>query len=105
MRFLLGIILGGVLIVSGAYLYNSHNTLEAANSPASVRRPMVNWDVVGTKWEQFTHRAPAPNGPGSRVSCELELPSPLSLSSRPARWPDGFFVPADKRLLHRHDLI
>jgi 5-methyltetrahydropteroyltriglutamate--homocysteine methyltransferase len=21
------------------------------------------------------------------------------------RWPDGFFVPADERLLHRHDLI
>jgi hypothetical protein len=20
-------------------------------------------------------------------------------------WPDGFFVPADERLLHRHDLI
>jgi hypothetical protein len=22
-----------------------------------------------------------------------------------AAWPDGFFVPADERLLHRHDLI
>jgi hypothetical protein len=41
----------------GAYLYDSHNTLAGANAPASVQRPMVNWDVVGTKWEQLTQRA------------------------------------------------
>jgi hypothetical protein len=46
MRVLLGIILGGVLTVGGAYLYDSHNTLAGANAPASVQRPMVNWDVV-----------------------------------------------------------
>jgi len=56
MRVLLGIILGGVLTIGGAYLYDS-NTLAAANAPASVQRPMVNWDVVGTKWEQLTQRA------------------------------------------------
>jgi hypothetical protein len=59
MRVLLGIILGGVLTVGGAYLYDSHNTLAAADAPASVQRPMVNWDVVGTKWEQLTQRARA----------------------------------------------
>ena len=57
MRVLLGIILGGVLTIGGAYLYDSHNTLAAANAPASVQRPMVNWDVVGTKWDQLTERA------------------------------------------------
>ena len=59
MRVLLGIILGGVLTVGGAYLYDSHNTLAAADTPASVQRPMVNWDVVGTKWERLTQRARA----------------------------------------------
>jgi hypothetical protein len=57
MRVLLGIILGGVLTIGGAYLYDSHNTLAGTNAPASVQRPMVNWDVVGTKWEQLTQRA------------------------------------------------
>ena len=59
MRVLLGIILGGVLTVGGAYLYDSHNSLEAANTPASVQRPMVNWDVVGSKWNHVTTRARA----------------------------------------------
>jgi hypothetical protein len=59
MRLLIGIILGGVLTVGGAYLYDSHNTLATANAPASVQRPVVNWDVVGTKWEHLTQRARA----------------------------------------------
>jgi len=59
MRVLLGIILGSVLTVGGAYLYDSNTTLAVANAPASVQRPMVNWDVVGTKWEQLTQRARA----------------------------------------------
>jgi len=59
MRVLLGIILGGILTVGGAYLYDSHITLAAANAPASVQRPMVNWDVVGTKWVRLTQRARA----------------------------------------------
>jgi len=45
MRTLLGIILGGILTVVGAYLYDSHHALEAANAPASAQRPLVNWDV------------------------------------------------------------
>jgi hypothetical protein len=57
MRMLLGIILGAVLVVGGAYVYDSHNALEAVNAPASVQRPLVNWDVVGTKWQIVTERA------------------------------------------------
>ncbi len=57
MRLLLGIILGACLTVGGAYIYDSHNALEAANAPATVQRPLVNWDTVSTKWEHFTVRA------------------------------------------------
>lgn len=57
MRVLLGIILGGILTVGGAYLYDSHHALAAANDQASVQRPLVNWDVVGSKWDRLTRRA------------------------------------------------
>ena len=57
MRLLFGIILGAFLTVGGAYLYDSHNALDAANSPASVQRPMVNWDIVNTKWQLLTEKA------------------------------------------------
>ena len=59
MRLLLGIILGGALTVGGAYLYDSHNTLAAGNAPAGLQRPLVNWDVVGTKWQHLNERARA----------------------------------------------
>ncbi len=59
MRVLLGIILGGILTVGGAYLYDSHHALEAANAPASAQRPLVNWDVVGIKWQRLSERARA----------------------------------------------
>ena len=57
MRVLFGIILGALLTVGAAYIYDSHNALEAVNAPASVQRPLVNWDIVGTKWERLTARA------------------------------------------------
>jgi len=57
MRVLLGIILGGVLTVGAAYIYDSHNTLTTADAPASAQRLLVNWDVVGTKWNRLTGRA------------------------------------------------
>jgi hypothetical protein len=57
MRVLLGIILGAVLTVGAAYIYDSHNALSATGEPASVQRPMVNWDVVSTKWQHLTDRA------------------------------------------------
>ena len=59
MRLLLGIILGGALTVGGAYLYDSHLALTAGNAPADVQRPLVNWDVVGTKWRHLNERARA----------------------------------------------
>jgi hypothetical protein len=59
MRLLLGIILGGALTVGGAYLYDSHNSLATGAAPADLQRPLVNWDVVGTKWRHLNERARA----------------------------------------------
>ena len=60
MRLLLGIILGAVLTVGGAYIYDSHNALDAANAPATtVQQPLVNWATVSIKWQQLTERARA----------------------------------------------
>jgi len=57
MRLLLGIILGALLTVGGAYIYDSHNALDAANATTSVQAPLVNWGTVSTKWQQLTERA------------------------------------------------
>ena len=57
MRVLLGIILGGILTVGGAYIYDSHHALAAANDQSAVQRPLVNWDVVGTTWDHLSQRA------------------------------------------------
>ena len=44
MRILLGMVLGAVLTVGGAYLYDSHHAALAMNAPASAQqRPLVNW--------------------------------------------------------------
>jgi hypothetical protein len=59
MRVLLGIVLGCGLTVGSAYLYDSHNAMAAANARAAVQRPLVNWDVVGSKWQELTARARA----------------------------------------------
>jgi len=59
MRVLIGIILGAVLTVGGAYLYDSRTVPGAATSSASAQRSMVNWDVVSTKWNHLTARARA----------------------------------------------
>jgi hypothetical protein len=54
---LLGIILGVILTIAGAYLYDS-STGRAANglttTAAGGQAPMVNWDVVSTNWNVFT---------------------------------------------------
>jgi hypothetical protein len=57
MRVLFGIIIGICLTIGGAYLYDSHNALDAANSQAAGQRPMVNWEIVNTKWQHLTERA------------------------------------------------
>jgi hypothetical protein len=57
MRLLFGIVLGVCLTVGGAYIYDSHNALDAVNTPASAQQPLVNWDTVSVKWQQWTERA------------------------------------------------
>jgi hypothetical protein len=64
MRLLLGIILGVCLTVGGAYIYDSHNALDATgttgapgSASASALRPMVNWDIVSVEWQHLTERA------------------------------------------------
>ena len=59
MRLLLGIIVGALLPVGGAYVYDSHNAQSASNTTASLQRPLVNWDVVNTKWDHLTERVRA----------------------------------------------
>ncbi|HZT25450.1 MAG TPA: hypothetical protein VFA57_07075 [Pseudolabrys sp.] len=59
MRVLLGLILGALLTVGGAYLYDSHHAATALNAPANAQRPLVNWDVVAVKWDHLTTRARA----------------------------------------------
>jgi hypothetical protein len=55
-RVLLGIILGVILTIAGAYTYDSStgrepNGLTAAASNGQA--PMVNWDVVNADWSLF----------------------------------------------------
>ena len=57
MRLLLGIILGAVLTIGGAYLYDLHSASAAIETPATAQRPMVNWDVVNVKWHELTASA------------------------------------------------
>ena len=59
MRVLIGIVFGVVLTIGAAYVYDSHNALAAANASASIERPLVNWDVVGSKWQKLSDRARA----------------------------------------------
>jgi hypothetical protein len=58
MRFFLGIVVGILLTVGGAYLFdsfNSPNSAEATGSvTSSIDRPMVNWDVVDKNWTALT---------------------------------------------------
>lgn len=58
MRVLFGVILGGVSTIGGAYIYDSHNA-HATNALANTKRPLVNWDVVGSDWQKFSARARA----------------------------------------------
>jgi hypothetical protein len=59
MRLLLGLILGAVLTVGAAYVYDSHNAAVAENDTATAQRPLVNWDVVSNKWQLLTEHARA----------------------------------------------
>ena len=55
MRLLFGSILGALITVGAAYVYDSAHA--PATTTAAVARPLVNWDVVGTKWDHLTNRA------------------------------------------------
>ena len=55
MRLLFGVILGALLTVGGAYVYNS--THEPPTTTAAAQRPLVNWDVVAVKWNGLAARA------------------------------------------------
>jgi hypothetical protein len=55
-RILLGLILGVILTIAGAYAYDSQ-TGRAANglstTSAGGQAPMVNWDVVSDGWKNL----------------------------------------------------
>ncbi|MBX6329507.1 MAG: hypothetical protein IRY89_13130 [Pseudolabrys sp.] len=60
MRILLGMVLGALLTVGAAYVYDNHAAMTAP-APSAVgeagRRPLVNWDVVSRKWRRLADRA------------------------------------------------
>jgi hypothetical protein len=55
MRLILGIIIGALITVGAAYVYDSARA--PATETAAAHRPLVNWDVVATKWNGLTNRA------------------------------------------------
>jgi len=54
MRLILGIIIGCAITVGAAYVTDS-----MSSSAPEAKEQMVNWDVVGTKWNRLTERARA----------------------------------------------
>ncbi|MGD9845942.1 MAG: hypothetical protein AB7O60_16745 [Variibacter sp.] len=64
MRLILGMILGAVLTIVGAYIHDSGTSpiappADTAQTDATHVRPMVNWDVVGQEWDRLNARAQA----------------------------------------------
>jgi hypothetical protein len=58
MQVLLGMILGAVLLVAGAYIFDSQATSTVANGQnAAASRTLVNWDVVAADWHVLKTRA------------------------------------------------
>jgi hypothetical protein len=56
MRLLLGIILGAVMTIAGAYCYDvltGKAVTPSDTAAVSDNRPMVNWDVVGKNWQSL----------------------------------------------------
>jgi hypothetical protein len=57
MRFLLGMILGVLLLIVGVYIYDSQSTSTVANGQnASSSRTLVNWDVAAADWHAVKAR-------------------------------------------------
>jgi hypothetical protein len=57
MRTLFGIIIGIVITIGGAYLYDSHNALAAESNTGPKPQTLVNWDIAGQKWSVFSDTA------------------------------------------------
>jgi hypothetical protein len=57
MRLLIGLVLGAALTIGAAYIYDSRNAVAAENGTAALQRPLVNWDVVSSKWRALSDRA------------------------------------------------
>lgn len=58
MQVFLGMILGAVLLVAGAYISDSQSTSTVANGQnAASNRTLVNWDVVSADWHVVKTRA------------------------------------------------
>ena len=58
MRVFLGMILGALLTVSIAFLYDTWATGPSGSQTATIeQRPMVNWDVVDQNWQVVRQRA------------------------------------------------
>jgi len=55
MRLLFGIILGALITVGAAYVYDQAHA--PATTTAAAARPLVNWDVVDAKWNHLSDRA------------------------------------------------
>jgi hypothetical protein len=55
MRVFLGMILGAILTIFGAYLIDSYNAGPDATAAQTERR-MVNWNVVDRNWQSFKSR-------------------------------------------------
>lgn len=57
MRLILGMLLGALLLIAGAYYHDSMRTLTVASGPTAIEnRPMVNWDVVEANWNSLKNR-------------------------------------------------
>lgn len=58
MQTFVGMILGALLLGCGVYVYDSMQTSDVANGPASAtRRTIVNWDVAAENWHALKERA------------------------------------------------
>ena len=61
MRLLLGMVLGAMLTVLFAYIHDARvasppadSARASVNAPAVVSGKLVNWDVAGASWHDFT---------------------------------------------------
>jgi hypothetical protein len=53
MRVFLGMILGALLTILGAYAVDHMTASAAGTTTATTERPMVNWDVVEGRWHSL----------------------------------------------------